>query len=74
MATLETLTTPTGTTAAERIEWAGERIADLAEGKLTKSEASIVWNYLVGWSDLCSEDERRQYLALARSVQELMAA
>jgi hypothetical protein len=71
MPTLDTLQTPATTDCAARIEWAGERIADLCDGTLGASYAAMVWNYVVGWMDLCTEDERRQYGALAHRVQDL---
>jgi len=71
MPTLSTLQTPATTDCAARIEWAGERIADLCDGTLDKSYVAMVWNYVVGWMDIATEDERRQYAALARRVQEL---
>lgn len=54
-----------------RIEWAGERYADLAEGKLAREEAGLLWAIVVGWADLATDDERRQYLTLARQLSEL---
>jgi hypothetical protein len=55
-----------------RIEWAGERIADISEGLLSADEGWFVWNMVVGWSDLATSEERRQYLAVARVVEELL--
>jgi hypothetical protein len=71
MPTLDTLQTPTSSDPVARIEWTGERIADLCDGTLSKSYAAMVWNYLAGWMDLATEDERRQYAALALRVQDL---
>ena len=58
--------------ATARVEWAGERIADVAEGLLNAEAGWFVWATIVGWSDLCSEDERRQYLNLSGRIAEMV--
>jgi hypothetical protein len=63
---------PTDNSLAARIEWAGERIADISEGLLSADVGWFVWNLIVGWSDLATSEERRQYLAVARVVEELL--
>jgi hypothetical protein len=52
-----------------RLDWAGERLWDINEGLLPETVGWFVWNVVVGWADLCSADERRQYLALAANLQ-----
>lgn len=74
MPTLSTLPTPSTTGCAARIEWTGERIADLCDGTLDMSYAPMLVAYLLGWMDLCTADERRQYNELARRVSELREA
>jgi hypothetical protein len=68
MTTLANLELPTTASATDRIYWAGERIADLADGAIDSATGWLVWNVVVGWTDLCSEDERRQYRALALQI------
>ena len=63
---------PTDNSLPTRIEWAGERIADISEGLLSADVGWFVWNLIVGWSDLATTEERRQYLAVARVVEELL--
>ena len=63
---------PSDSSLATRIAWAGERIADLAEGLLSADVGWFVWNIVVGWSDLATTEEKRQYLAIARVVGELL--
>lgn len=53
-----------------RIVWAGERIADLAEGKFTSEQAWYVWNVIVGWLDV-DDGHANEYRTLARMVQGL---
>jgi hypothetical protein len=54
-----------------RLAWAGDRMWDLSEGIIPPEECGILWALIVGWADLCTADERRQYLDFARLVQEL---
>jgi hypothetical protein len=63
---------PRDDSVTTRIEWAGERIADLSEGLLSMDLGWFVWNIIVGWSDLATTDEKRQYLAVSRLVAELL--
>ena len=74
MQTLSALQTPSATDCATRIEWAGERIADLAEGILTRETAVLIVSLITGWTDLCADDERRQYRELARMMQDMIEA
>jgi|GEM_PF-1793307 len=63
---------PATENVADRVEWAGERIADVAEGLLGGEHGWLVWNIIVGWADLCFEDDRRQYHALAGQLSTLL--
>lgn len=56
---------PESEDVATRVEWAGERIADMAEGILSGDDAKLVVAIVIGWGDLCDQDARRQYLSLA---------
>ena len=44
----------------------------MVEGTLDKEDSTFVWATIVGWADLCSDDERRQYHELAKSFSSLM--
>lgn len=63
---------PTTTKPSERIEWSGERFADLAEGIIGVDVGWFIWGIIVGWSDLGTADEKRQYLALAANYEQLI--
>jgi hypothetical protein len=63
---------PKDTSCPTRIEWAGERHADLVEGILTDDAGWFVWATIVGWADLCDSDDRRQYLAMAKNFADLL--
>lgn len=65
---------PADESVATRIEWAGERYADLAEGLLTPDVGWFIWQYIVGWTDLCTDEERRQYNAIAKNISDLLRA
>ena len=66
---------PADNSAATRIEWAGERYADLCEGLLTSDVGWFVWNVIVGWTDLgATDDEKTAYLAMAQNFAELLRA
>jgi len=65
---------PATQSVTDRIEWAGERFADLAEGKLSIAEADFVVAYVYGWSDLCDVDSKRQYREMARNISELLSS
>lgn len=65
---------PPRASAAKRVEWANERAWDFAEGLLSRDDAQLVWNYLIGWADLASSDDRATYLAMAKHVQTLIRA
>ena len=63
---------PSETTLAARVEWAGERVWDLAEGKLSKSEGRFVLQALIGWTDLCSKEEKEAYDRMAGEVRSIL--
>ena len=59
-------------TFAERIEWAGERFADVCEGLLTPTEGQYIWNVIVGWTDIGANDhEKLAYVAIASAIAEV---
>jgi hypothetical protein len=63
---------PATTNVADRVEWAGERLADIAEGLLSGDGGWLVWNIIVGWADLCDDNARRQYLDLATRIADML--
>lgn len=64
---------PADNSAATRLEWAGERYADLCEGILPNDVGWFVYNVIVGWTDIgATEDEKRQYLAMSASIADLL--
>jgi hypothetical protein len=66
---------PADNTAATRIEWAGERYADLCEGLMTPDVGWFVWNVIVGWTDLgATEDEKTAYNAMGQNFADLLRA
>ena len=56
-----------------RVAWCGERIADLAEGILTRQQASTVLAVIHGWSDV-DDGHGKSYVALASMVSDLIRA
>jgi hypothetical protein len=58
----------------DRISWAGERMWDFAEGKISCSALAVLEQLLLGWADLATEEERRQYRGLSRQVRALLHA
>ena len=65
---------PADESVETRIEWAGERYADLCEGIIPLDVGRFIWNVVVGWSDLCSEADRRQYNAMAKNFSDFLRA
>lgn len=64
---------PADESAATRIEWAGERYADLAEGVIPDDVGWFIWQYIVGWTDIgANEDEKRAYLAMSANFSDLL--
>lgn len=68
MRPLHEIEMPADTRVETRIAWAGERMHDINEGILSKREAQYVYSAIVGWTDLCTEDARRQYSVLIRDM------
>lgn len=60
---------PQSSKPSERIEWAGDRYADLCEGLIDTDVGWFVWGAIVGWGDVGTADEKRQYAALAASFE-----
>lgn len=63
---------PVTQSVADRVEWAGERIADVAEGLLSGEGGWFVWATIVGWADLCDDEARRQYQSLAGRIADML--
>ena len=60
-------------TFEERIEWAGERFADVCEGLLTRQQAEYIWNVIIGWTDIGANDEQKlAYVAIASAIAEVV--
>jgi|WetSurMetagenome_2_1015567.scaffolds.fasta_scaffold899960_2 hypothetical protein len=69
---LATLEMPRDTRPSTRIEWAGERISDMAEGIIRKqTDAALVANVIVGWTDVW-DGHQDEYIQLARLFIALM--
>lgn len=56
---------------ASRLEAATEKMWDAAEGLISGTDLAFESAKLVGYADLCSEEDRAAYLALARQMQDL---
>jgi hypothetical protein len=66
---------PSDDSAATRLEWANERLWDLAEGKISKEVGALIASMLVGWTDIgCTDHERTQYLKMAKAFNEQLQA
>lgn len=63
---------PTSKSPRVRLEWANDRLWDFAEGLLTVEQLALLIQVLLGWTDLATDDERRQYRAIARQAQALL--
>ena len=64
---------PADDSALTRIEWAGERYADLAEGLSTPDVGWFICSYIIGWTDIgATEDEKRAYNAMAKNFSDLL--
>jgi hypothetical protein len=71
---LDQLNPPRSQDVVSRLEWATDRMWDLAEGVLDPPVAGLLWSIVVGWADLCDLDERRQYLTIASQLETMMAS
>lgn len=66
------LVLPADSTFATRLDWANERAADLAEGVMPVHVGWLVWNMVVGWTDIGhTKDEVRQLNEMARHISNL---
>jgi hypothetical protein len=68
MGYLDEVELPANQSPATRLAWAGERYSDLCRGAVSPDTGWFIWNVVVGWTDLCTEDERRQYLIEAAKI------
>lgn len=59
----------------DRIEWCGERLADLAEGMYPPPVGWFIWQWIVGWTDIgVTPDEAVVYHGFAQRIAELIRA
>jgi hypothetical protein len=65
---------PKSSDMATRLEWAGERAWDIAEGLVGRDVAALIQATVIGWADLGTEDERANYLAMADRINDLRHA
>jgi hypothetical protein len=70
---LDQLDPPRSKDVVARLQWATERMWDLAEGRIDPPVAGLLWALVVGWADLCDENERRQYLTIAGQIEEMLS-
>ena len=63
---------PSDNTVETRLEWAGERYADLCEGLLPDHVGWFIYNVVIGWTDLCTPEEKRQYNAMGGQIADLL--
>jgi hypothetical protein len=59
-------------TCAERVEFAGDRLWDLAEGKLAREQGHFYCQLIAGWTDLCSSADREQYRGMVRRFEQML--
>jgi hypothetical protein len=71
---LDQLDPPKSKDVVARLQWATERMWDLAEGRIDPPVAGLLWALVVGWADLCDENERRQSLTIAGQIETMMAS
>lgn len=66
---------PASRNYSTRIEWAGDRYADIADGTIADREVAwLVWNIVQGWSDLGTQEERDGYRRMAGQIAQLNRA
>jgi hypothetical protein len=70
---LDQLNPPRSQDVVARLDWATQRMWDLAEGRIEPPVAGLLWALVVGWGDLCDANERRQYLTIAGQIETMMA-
>lgn len=73
MSLSSTISLPQSSDVNTRIAWAGDLFQDLIEGSLTIQQGWYIWNAIVGWSDLCTSEEKRQYSAMARIYEQYLS-
>jgi len=66
------VTLPAANDRAARLDWAAERLADLAEGLLTAAEGEYVLTAVIGWTDLCNDSDRAAYHVAASQLRSLV--
>lgn len=59
----------------DRVEWCGERYADIAEGLYPPPVGWFIWQWIVGWTDIGpAPEEAEAYHRFAQSIAELVRA
>jgi hypothetical protein len=67
------LVLPSDSSFAARLEWANERYCDLAEDKMPTHVGWLVYNMVIGWTDIGhTKDEVRQLNAVGGLIAELV--
>jgi hypothetical protein len=72
MGYLDEVELPANQNPETRLVWARERYSELRRGTTTPDVGWFIWNVVVGWTDLCTEDERRQYIIEAAKISRLL--
>lgn len=72
MATFSHIPLPASSSTDIRIAWAGDIFQDLISGMYSTEEGWFIYNVIVGWTDLCTENERRQYKQMAKIFTEYL--
>lgn len=65
---------PESSDMATRLEWAGERAWDVAEGLVSRDVAALIVMTIIGWADLGTEAERANYRRMAAQIDSLLQA
>lgn len=66
MTTFSNIPLPSSPDINVRIAWAGDIFQDLIEGLYTTEQGWYIHTLIAGWTDLCTAEERRQYLGMLR--------
>jgi hypothetical protein len=69
---LSSIPLPSSTNINIRIAWAGDIFQDLIYGTYNTNEGWYIWNVIIGWTDLCTTEEKRQYLAMAKIFEDYL--
>lgn len=72
MSLLDSIDFPSSSNVDVRIAWAGDRFQDLLEGMFTVQQGWFIHTAIMGWADLCTSNERRQYFAMAKIFEEYL--